>query len=173
MKPAVALCGCLFMCILDLYRMPGAPVPSWVHLCTIFVSLMRLPWMYWPAFWPLSAFSCFFCQKKIRCRDINVARWEEMLQEGENNDILRGGILFSASSIVSLHSNILLSLWPIKWEMTCLVGYEHLRLDVSVGQCGFVCVCVGVSVCSLNHTSSLVSVYTRAYSVTDVKNLEL
>lgn len=44
----------------------------------------------------------------------------------------QGGILLLASSIVSLHSNILLSFLLVKWEITCLMGYEHLCLIARV-----------------------------------------
>lgn len=51
----------------------------------------------------------------------------------------QGGILLLASSIVSLHSNIALSIWLVKWEITCLMEYEHLLLDVYVSVCVFMC----------------------------------
>lgn len=52
-------------------------------------------------------------------------------------DRKRGGILLLVISIVALHSNMVLSFWLVKWEITCLMEYEHLRSDVCVGK--YVC----------------------------------
>lgn len=101
-------------------------------------------------FWLADPFGLFFATfaicNRCRCKDIkcclprgNVRAEVNLLEREKKFGIMarerkHWGMLFLALSIVSLHSNILLSFWLIKWEMMCL---EHLRLDVSVGR--FVC----------------------------------